>query len=38
MIETTEDFAEAIEYERLALDQLFPLLPDDAMGNTLDLR
>ena len=38
MIETAEDFAEAIEYERLALDQLFPLLPDGAMGNTLDLR
>lgn len=38
MIETVEDFAEAIEYERLALDQLFPLLPSDEMGNTLDLR
>lgn len=38
MIETVEDFSEATEYERLVLNQLFPLLPDDAMGNTLDLR
>lgn len=38
MIETAEDFAEAIEYERLALDQLFPLFPDDSSGSTLDLR
>lgn len=38
MIETIEDFSEATEYERLVLNQLFPLMPDDAMGNTLDLR
>ncbi|WP_404375260.1 hypothetical protein [Vreelandella aquamarina] len=38
MVETIEDFSAATEYERLVLNQLFPLFPDDAMGNTLDLR
>ena len=38
MIETKEDFAGSIEYELLALGQLFPLFLDDSSGSTLDLR